>query len=313
MEPTPSTPSDRIRVTVCICTYRRAEVLEGLLAVVHDQAQDAAKTALVSVAIVDDDPAGSADPVAEAAGRLFEGGVSYRCTGSGNVAIARNQVLELGLAESDLLLMIDDDCRPDPGWLGEMVAMQRRTGADAVAGACDTEIPSGAPRWLHEEPFTDEATDGADGADTDEAYLKNLLVTAAFLRQHDLRFDLQFGESGGEDAMFLAQAQALGWRMVHAAKAVVRERLPESRLGLRYQLRRRWWYGNTEAVTSLAAGRSSRPRMVAGGVKLALLGVVRPLRRRLRGESPQVRFAFSEVLRGGGRILGALGIRLDHR
>lgn len=313
MEPTPMSPSDRTRVAVCICTYRRAAVLEGLLTVIHEQAQDAAEVASVRVAIVDDDPAGSAEVVAEAASRLFEGGVSYRCTGSGNVAIARNQVLELGLDGSDALLMIDDDCRPDPGWLGEMVSMQRRTGADAVAGACDTLIPETAPGWLHDEPFVDEPSSGADGAETEEAYLKNLLVTANFLRRHDLRFDLRFGESGGEDAMFLHQARGLGMGMVHAANAVVRERLPEERTGLRYHLRRRWWYGNTEAFTSIASGQAVRTRTVASGVKLALLGMIRPLRRALRRESPQVRFALSEVLRGAGRVVGAAGVKLDHR
>lgn len=313
MEPTPPPASDRVRVSVCICTYRRATVLEGLLDVVHQQAQDATELAVVGVAVVDDDPAASAEAVARAAEPLFEGGVSYRCTGAGNVAIARNQVLELGLADAELLLMIDDDCRPDPGWLGEMVLMQLRTGADVVAGACDTEIPASAPRWLHDEPFVDEATDGVDGAETEDAYLKNLLVTAAFLRKHDLRFDLRFGEAGGEDAMFLHQAQALGSRMVHAAAAVVRERLPTERTGLAYHLRRRWWYGNTEAVTSIASGRASRPRMAARGAKLAILGGIRPLRRALRGERPQLRYGLSEVLRGAGCILGSVGIKLDHR
>lgn len=101
--------------------------------------------------------------------------------------------------------------------------------------------------------------------------------------------------------------------MVYAANALVRERLPAERTGLRYQLRRRWWYGNTEAVTSIASGQASRLKMVLSGAKLALLGLIRPARRAARGHSPQVRFAVSEVLRGGGRVLGALGIKLDHR
>ena len=305
--------SERSRVAVCICTYRRPRVLEDLLVTIAHQAEDAAANASVSVVVVDDDPAGSARSVAESASGLFERGLSYSCTGSGNVAVARNRALERGSETSDLLLLIDDDCRPDPGWLGEMTAMQLRTGADAVAGACDTEFPDGTARWLREEPFTDEASVGEDGAEVTDAYLKNLLVTTAFLQEHDLRFALRFGEAGGEDAMFIHQARSRGMRMVYAANALVRERLPAERTGLRYQLRRRWWYGNTEAVTSIASGQASRLKMVLSGAKLALLGLIRPARRAARGHSPQVRFAVSEVLRGGGRVLGALGIKLDHR
>lgn len=305
--------SERSRVAVCICTYRRPGVLEDLLATIARQADEARGWTEVSVAVVDDDPSGSAGPIAEAAAERFEGGLTYRCTGSGNVAIARNQAIDLGSAGSDLLLMIDDDCRPAPGWLGEMVSVQRRTGADAVAGACDTELPPGSPRWLREEPFFDEASTGEDGGEVSEGYLKNLLVTTTFLEEHDLRFDLRFGESGGEDAMFLHQARGHGMTMVYAAHALVRERLPPERTGLRYQLRRRWWYGNTEAVTSIASGRASSARMAVSGMKTAALGLTRPVARVIRRESPQIRFAASEVLRGAGRILGAIGVELDHR
>lgn len=309
-EPPASHPT---RVAVCICTYRRPDVLRGLLTTIAEQANEAAPAVEVTVAIVDDDPAGSAEPIAEASAAAFDGRLVYRCTGSGNVAAARNQALELGLDAGELLLMIDDDCRPDTGWIAEIVAVQMRTGADLVAGACDTELPDGSPGWLRDEPFTDGRSAGIDGADVEDGYLKNLLVSAAFIRENDLRFDLRFGRSGGEDAMFLVQAKAHGGRMVHSAHAVVRERLPEERTSLGYQLRRRAWYGNTEALTSIASGSTSRQRMAAGGIKLALLGIVRPVGRLLRRESAQLRFAISEVLRGGGRVLGAMGVRLDHK
>ncbi|MGY6501045.1 MAG: glycosyltransferase family 2 protein [Acidimicrobiales bacterium] len=302
-----------MRLAVCVCTYRRPDVLERLLARLAECAEAVADRATVELVVVDDDHEGSAARVVDASRSAFPGGVRYHCSGSGNVAVARNHVLELGLDRAELLAMIDDDCWPVTEWLHELVQVQQNNGADLVAGACDTDLPPTVPKWLLDEPFFDEGTTGVDGSDTQEAYLKNLLVTAEFVQRHGLRFDLRFGTTGGEDAMFLHTAIVRGARMVFAAHAVVHEQMPEHRTTLRYQLRRRYWYGNTEALTSIASGRSTRSRNVARGLIVMASGVARPLVRSARRETPQWRFALSEVLRGGGRVLGGLGRQVSHR
>ncbi len=144
-------------------------------------------------------------------------------------------------------------------------------------------------------------------------YLKNSLFSSAFLIRHDLRFDPRFGEIGGEDAMFFYALHDLGGRQVYAAHALVHEQLPATRANLPYQLRRRFWYGNTEAVTSLASGRLGRLRVVAGAGELAVGGLVRPVQRVAAGKRPHLLFHASELLRAAGRLLGAAGVRLEHR
>jgi succinoglycan biosynthesis protein ExoM len=265
------------------------------------------------VAVVDDDPAASAEATATAMAGAFELGLRYTCSGSGNISIARNQAIELGSQVGDWLALIDDDCLPEVDWVRELVAVQAATGADCVSGACVDDPPPGAPGWLSEEPFLDELSTGVDGATTDEGYLKNTLVSAAFLREHGIRFDLALGVASGEDAMFVHDLHRAGVDRRFAAKALVHEQVPEARATLGYQLRRRFWYGNTEAVTSIASGNASRARMVAGGLKKSALGAVHPVRRLVAGGSAQWRFGLSEVLRGVGRVLGALGYKVDHR
>jgi hypothetical protein len=153
---------------------------------------------------------------------------------------------------------------------------------------------------------------GVDGEETDEGYVKNTLVSVAFLREHGIHFDVALGVSSGEDAMFFHDLHRAGVHRRFAAKAVVHEQVPAARATLGYQLRRRFWYGNTEAVTSIQSGNASRVRMAASGAKKVGEALVGPVRRVASGEPVQWRFALSEVLRGVGRILGAAGYKVDH-
>jgi len=308
-----SAPGERALLTVCVCTYKRPEVLRILLGRLASCAEGASEVAEVGVVVVDDDPAASAATVAQAAGSSFARGVRYEATGSGNVSTARNRAIELGIEDADWLATIDDDCLPSEAWLRELVVVQRRTGAECVSGACDTELPPEAPRWLREQPFHDDATTGTDGDAISMGYMKNSLFSSLFITEHGLRFDPRFGEIGGEDAMFFLSAHAVGMHHVYAAHALVREQLPAERANLRYQMRRRFWYGNTEAVTSIASGRASRARMAASAGTMAMSGVLNPVRRAARGQRPQLLFHASELLRAAGRLLGAAGVKLEHR
>lgn len=301
--------ADRPRLCVCICTYRRPAVLARLLEEIAVAAERARSR--VALVVVDDDPDGSAGPVLAAAPHV-EGGVHTAVTGSGNVSVARNEAVRIGLEHGDRLVFIDDDCRPHPDWLSELERVQEETGADVVAGACDSELPDDAPRWLVDEPFLGERFQERDGADTDDGYVKNLLVTAEALRRTGVRFDPRFGVAGGEDAMFLTALRVAGLRIVHAAGALVSEAVPPERATLRWNLRRRLWYGNTEAVTTIAAGAASRPRVALRGARSIADGLLHPVRRIRSRRSPQFRFALGEVLRGVGRALGATGVWLRH-
>lgn len=303
-------------VCVCICTFRRPDALGRLLSRLVDVADRAGDRARVSVVVVDDDPELSARETAAGRTGDFEGGLEYVTSGHGNISTARNLALIHGCAHGRWLALTDDDCEPDLAWLRELLALQERTGADCVTGACVDIAPPGAPRWLLDEPFLDALDDeraGRDGTAVDIGPLKNTLLSAAAVEQHDLRFDEAYGRIGGEDVMFFRSVERAGLAHHHAARAIVREQLPSERATVGYQLSRRFWYGNTEAVTSVASGRAGRLYMAAAGVKLAAVGIGRSVGRLVRGRRPQLRFASSEVLRGIGRVLGAFGVRVRHR
>lgn len=306
-------PAERERVAVCICTYRRAEELRRLLDRLVSVAREAEAVARIGVVVVDDDSDGSARVTADRYRRDFELGVSYVNSAAGNISVARNHAIARGSEVGTWLALIDDDCLPDVRWVRELLAVALRLDADAVSGACVDEPPPGAPAWLTAEPFLDDLSSGTDGEAIESGALKNTLVAAQFLQRHNLGFDVAMGHAGGEDVLFFNQMANAGARHRFAAGAVVREQVPPARATLRYQLGRRFWYGNTEAITTIATGRASRVRVVAGGTKLMVRGVGSPLCRAAARRSPQWRWYLSEVLRGVGRVLGSVGIKVPHR
>ncbi len=308
----PSSHDGPERVAVVVCTYRRPHVLARLLDRLVEVAAAAQDRATVGVVVVDDDPDASARDAARAMSERFELGVEYVTTGSGNISTARNAAVDTGAAMADLIAMTDDDCMPDVDWLAALLEVRARTGARVVCGACVDVAPPGAPRWLVDQPFLSELSSAEDGEVTTEGHVKNLLVDQPSVARHGIRFDERLGKIGGEDAMYLTSLDRAGLDRRFATGAVVREQLPPERATIGYQLRRAFWYGNTEAVTSLEDGSSTRFRLSLGGIKAIAVSLLRPLRRLARRQRPQLAFTASEVLRGVGRSLGGLGVVVDH-
>ena len=301
------------RVSICVCTYRRPHLLARLLDRLTEVEREAEGLAEIAVVIVDDDITRSAESVAAAAAHRFARGLRYHCSASGNISVARNAALDLGSETGDWLALTDDDCMPDVGWLRELITVQRRYGADLVTGACMDVLAAGAPAWLRDEPFLEQPIEANDGAEAEMGYIKNVLIAVEVIGRYELRFDPAFGGTGGEDAMFFYRAEERGVQHRHAEKALVLEEIPLERSSLSYALRRRFWYGNTEALTSLAQRRTSRWRMAASGAKLAISGILRPIPLLARGRRPQLRYSTSVVLQGIGRALGSFGIGIAHR
>ena len=222
-------PLPRQRVAICICTYQRPTHLGRLLERLELVARDADALADVVIVIADDDPAGSAAEVTGSFVHRFPLGLHHLVSASGNIAVTRNRVLELGLEHGDWLTITDDDCMPDEDWLRQLLVVQREHQADAVSGCCVDEPPVGAPPWLSSEPFLDDFSTGSDGMPIEIGALKNTLVSADFLRRTGIRFDAEYGLSGGEDAMFFYTTHEAGLDLRYAAHAIVREKVPPER------------------------------------------------------------------------------------
>lgn len=306
-------PSQKTRVVVAICTYRRNEPLAHLLEVLKACALEVREVASVGVAVIDDTAAGEAREVAEAYKDQFEAGLTYRIAGHQNISIARNLAIETAAPLSDWTAMIDDDCEPTPRWLLSLLEVQGRTSADAVTGVMIRRVPPGSPKWLASEPFlTLGAGEFEDAQVMSTAFTNNSIVSSAWLIAHpDLRFREDLGVLGGEDMQFFQAARAEGLNIHFSEAGFVYENEPPSRATLSYQLKRFYWHGNSTYVTLVAQGK--RPsRAFLHGVANLVRSFWRPLLRVRRGQTPQLRYAAASVLSSLGIMAGLVGVRVNH-
>ncbi|AHB49931.1 hypothetical protein W911_04400 [Hyphomicrobium nitrativorans NL23] len=288
-------------------------MIAALLDRIREEAERVSGYARVGVVLVDDDPEKSAEAAAKRDASGFDLGVRYIPAGSRNIAIARNLAISGGIEMARLIALIDDDCLPGEGWLSELLKVHEIGDAEMVTGVCIDRFPEEAPSWVHQGPYFDPPLEGEDGEFVTEGYMKNMLLVADAIRSTGIQFDPDFGRTGGEDAMFMIQARKLGFRNRRASRAVVYEQVPAQRLTLKYQLRRRFWYGNTESLTTVASGGATRLRaLLRGGRMIAAASTLVPMRL-ARGQPPEAHSAAAVFLQGLGRMLGALGISVNHR
>jgi GT2 family glycosyltransferase len=301
-------------VTIGVLTYRRPEDLAALLPLLVAQAGEQLPGYQVDIVVVDNDPAGSARSVPA----LGDPRVRYVVEPQPGIAAARNRVLTEA-AGSDLLVFIDDDERPHPGWLAHLLATHERTGAALVAGAVVSDFAHEPDAYLRAGDFFRRRR-LRTGTPLTVAATNNLLLDLHVVRHLGLRFDPRFGLSGGEDTLFTRRLGRSGAGMVWCDEAVVTDAVPASRLTRSWVLARALSSGNSVARVELALadGWLSRartravvsgagfPRLVGGAARWGLGAATGSLTHRAKG--------LRTAARGAGMVLGALGVvHLEYR
>ena len=305
---------ERKRIAVAVCTYKRNEPLTLLLGALVACAERIKHRARIGVAIVDDTADGRARSVVEEFEDKFELGLTYRISGKQNISIARNLALETALNVGDWIAMTDDDCEPPSQWLEALLNLEERTGADAITGRMVRRVPDAAPRWIKDQPFLDLGVEQVpDGSDVSSAATFNTLISAEWLKAHpEIRFDPSMGVVGGEDMVFFRAAKAAGLRIRFSELAFVYENEPLDRATFGYQLYVYFWHGNSAALACIENGMKRRRMFVHGSASL-VRACLRPARRMVLGQKPQLRFCLAQILHAIGKLFGSAGVRIDHR
>lgn len=247
---------------VAVATFRRPRDLAELLPLLGDQI--AGSRARAEVLVVDNDPDGSARGVcAEHA----PAGVRYVAEPRPGISAARNRALAEA-ARHDVLVFIDDDERPRPGWLAGLLATHRAAGGAGVVGPVVSTFDRDPDPWIRAGGFFDRRRH-ATGAPVAVAATNNLLLDLHVVRRLGVTFDERFGLSGGSDTLFTRTLTASGARLVWCDEAVVTDVVPAARATRSWVLRRRLRIGNSLSRTELALARSARARL---RTRLSLLG-----------------------------------------
>jgi succinoglycan biosynthesis protein ExoM len=306
--------------TVGILTYRRPEELARSLPLVFRQVRavntDPTMLAHVDVLIVDNDPAaGAADVVA--AMRAAEAAqdpptvVRYVVEPKPGIAAARNRALDESEG-SRLLLFIDDDEVPTPGWLAALLETWRGSGAAAVMGRVVSEFDVQPDEWVEAGDFFRRRS-MPSGTEIEIAAAGNLLLDLDRVRARGVRFDERLGLAGGEDTLFSRSLRRAGERIIWCEESVAVDRVPAERLERSWLARRSFHKGNAEVSIRLLdatgpwARALVRTRAAVGGTARIVVGGGRILLGRVTGSLRHQAHGTKLAERGRGMAASSVG------
>ena len=224
-------------INVCICTFRRASVLNAARSV---DAQAGIDPIPVRLTIVDNDETDTLRGTIADFARELKLSVHYVHAPAKNISIARNAALDS--ADTDWLAFIDDDEIADENWLANLV--KHRDRADVIVGPSQAVYARGLPGWLSRCDFHSSAIN----ISPENAYTGNVLMNLKLVRQHAIRFREELGRTGGEDTVFFRELAKRGARFAYEPDAAVREPVPEGRANMRWVRRRMYRAGQTHGL-----------------------------------------------------------------
>ena len=273
-------------ITVCICTYNRAERLAAALeSLTSLQDPGGLRWELL---LIDNNSSDDTRSVAESFSNRLP--LRYVFEVRQGLSHARNRAIEE--CRSEVLLFTDDDVIVDQGWLREYgEAVRTFSDADYFGGRILPLWPSGRPRWLRQEPMPLLAGLFVwyDLGDQTREFRKGELLPYGasfalrrrlFERLEPFRGDL--GVSGtaigrGEEAEYLSRAALQGSRGIYVGKAVCLHWVDPGRLRLGYMYR----YGVQKGVEEVVRnGAETTSTSVYGQLGYGLRGMYQLLKGR---------------------------------
>jgi glycosyltransferase involved in cell wall biosynthesis len=254
------------RIVIGIPTYKRPETLRSLLRSLAEQQLPA--DCECSILVVDNDPGESAREVADE----FGIGLTYVAEPKPGLAHVRNAILD-GASEATWLAMIDDDERPEGGWLATLLHVAREHDAAAVGGPVISEFETPPPEWIVHGGFFNRPR-RPTGTSVPHVFTGNALLRVEAVQRHDIRFDDRLGLVGGEDRLFFARLHRAGGRIVWADDAICHETVSGDRVTRRWLVRRMLRVGTSTSFIELQLkpGVGTRVVLMAKGLVWWALG-----------------------------------------
>jgi succinoglycan biosynthesis protein ExoM len=244
--------SERNHISVCICTYKRPELLGGLLLKLEEQKTESLFD--YSIVIVDNDISESAREIVESFARQSKSSISYYLEPEQNIALARNKAVEN--AEGDFLCFIDDDEFPVEQWLLNLYKAVNYYASDGVLGPVLPFFEQEPPEWVLKGCFFNRPTHPTGYAlGWQNTRTGNALLRRGLFNKENKWFDPAFG-SGGEDRDFFRRKIEEGHVFVWCNEAYVFEKVPSNRWKRSVLLKRAILRGKMALNTAKSKPRS---------------------------------------------------------
>jgi succinoglycan biosynthesis protein ExoM len=217
--------AEKHHITVCICTYKRPELLRKLLLNLEEQQTEGLFD--YSIVVVDNDRSESARQTVQSYAHQSRMSIGYWVEPEQNIALARNKAV--AHATGDFVAFIDDDEFPCQMWLLSLFNAINRYTSAGILGPVLPFFEKEPPGWVVKGGFFDRPTHTTGHVlEWKNTRTGNALVRKELFREDRKWFNPVFG-SGGEDRDFFRRRIEEGHIFVWCNEAQVFETVPPSR------------------------------------------------------------------------------------
>lgn len=245
-------------ISVCVCTYKRPQMLANLLTKLQDQKTN--QRFSYSIVVVDNDSEQSGRAVTESFQNKGKIRIEYHVEQVQNIALARNKAVQM--ADGNFFALIDDDEYPIDEWLLHLYKTITEYKAEGILGPVIPKFDIVPPTWVVKGKLWERKrfSTGFCIKSPIDTRTSNVLLSKVLFDNNEMPFDPQFGLTGGEDTDFFKRMMKKGARFVWCNEACVYETIPAERLTRAYFLKRAMLRGVANAqggsLFSISAGKS---------------------------------------------------------
>ena len=243
-------------VSICICTYKRPELLKRLLLALEQQ--ETGGLFEFSIVVADNDCGRSAEGVVSELAAKLAIPITYCMEPQQNISLTRNRAI--ANASGDFIAFIDDDEFPAERWLLTLFEASEKYAADGVLGPVKCHFDEKPPAWVLKGKFYERPTYATgfvihwtQGRTGNVLLKRNILGNDAF--------SPEFHRAGDQD--FFRRMIAKGHVFIWCDEAVAYEVVPPIRWTRSFMLKRALLRGTIRMQHPTSRGRKIAKALVA--------------------------------------------------
>ena len=231
-------------IGIGICTFQRPYKLKLCLNSLYEM--NTPENVNISILIVDNDKACSAEKIVKQHNINEKFAVYYEVEKNKGIPYARNKILEIAKHNKITeLAFIDDDEIVEKNWMVSIWNYYCTSNIDVVWGWVKTIYPENTPKWIIDGNFY-QLPKYDTGKISKTAYTNNVFFNfQKLVVQQHLSFNSECGNMG-EDEDFFMRAINLGNIIHFCSETIVYEILDESRFTKKYFLKRLFFTKNNK-------------------------------------------------------------------
>ena len=245
-------------ISVCVCTYKRPQLLKRLLTELGGQRTAGLFT--YSIVVTDNDHDQSAKAMVSQFATAAGVPIHYCVEPQQSIALARNRAV--ANAQGDYVAFVDDDEFPASDWLLNLFKAREKYNVDGVLGPVKRHFDEEPPAWIVKSKFYERPThptglvigwrEGRSG---------NLMVKREMFTGGMQPFNPEFRT--GEDQDFLRRMMEKGRVFIWCNEAVVFESVPPIRWKRIFLLKRALLRGSMEPKVATFGFRDIAKSVIA--------------------------------------------------